>query len=181
MIRQDRLLLAELGRLNTDVVPLAMRIMDESATVEEHYVFAERLEAMARLLQTRAEHVGLVVAEEVAVAADQDVNGSADTVPMSGFWASLRALSSRASSAAYPDAGNDFAHRTVLDHEALKPWTVEEIWMLNGTEPNHYVDVTDTFDQKIEALRAHRSQTGHRIIAPRHSGLTCIPVHPRLR
>jgi LmbE family N-acetylglucosaminyl deacetylase len=39
---------------------------------------------------------------------------------------------------------------------------VEEIWMLNGTEPNHYVDVTDTFDQKIEALRAHRSQTGHR-------------------
>jgi hypothetical protein len=100
---------------------------------------------------------------------------------MSGFWASLRALSSRASSAAYPDAGNDFAHRTLLDHEALKPWTVEEIWMLNGTEPNHYVDVTDTFDQKIEALRAHRSQTGHRIIAPRHSGLTCIPVHPRLR
>src|ERR1700712_3939480 len=67
---------------------------------------------------------------------------------MSGFWASLRALSSRASSAAYPDAGNDFAHRTLLDHEALKPWTVEEIWMLNGTEPNHYVDVTDTFDQK---------------------------------
>jgi LmbE family N-acetylglucosaminyl deacetylase len=100
---------------------------------------------------------------------------------MSGFWASLRALSSRASSAAYPDAGNDFAHRTLLDHEALKPWTVEEIWMLNGTEPNHYVDVTDTFDQKIEALRAHRSQTGHRIIAPRYSGLTCIPVHPRLR
>jgi hypothetical protein len=81
VIRQDRLLLAELGRLNTDVVPLAMRIMDESATVEEHYVFAERLEAMARLLQTRAEHVGLVVDEEVAVAADQDVNGSAHTVP----------------------------------------------------------------------------------------------------
>lgn len=31
MIREDRLLLAELGRLNTDVVPLAMRIMDERA------------------------------------------------------------------------------------------------------------------------------------------------------
>ncbi len=34
--------------------------------------------------------------------------------------------------------------------------------MLNGTEPNHFVDVTETFDQKIDALRAHRSQTGHR-------------------
>jgi LmbE family N-acetylglucosaminyl deacetylase len=73
-----------------------------------------------------------------------------------------RATGEVALTAAYPDAGNDFAHRTLLDHEALKPWTVEEIWMLNGTEPNHYVDVTDTFDQKIEALRAHRSQTGHR-------------------
>jgi hypothetical protein len=38
VIREDRLL-AELGRLNTDVVPLAMRIMDESATAEEHYAF----------------------------------------------------------------------------------------------------------------------------------------------
>jgi NADH:ubiquinone oxidoreductase subunit D len=58
VIREDRLLLAELGRLNTDVVPLAMRIMDESATTEEHYAFAERLVAMARRLQDRAAHVG---------------------------------------------------------------------------------------------------------------------------
>ncbi len=48
MIREDRLLLADLGRLNTDVVPLAMRIMAESATAEEHYASAERLAAMAR-------------------------------------------------------------------------------------------------------------------------------------
>lgn len=33
MIREDRELLAELGRLNSDVVPLAMKIMDESVTV----------------------------------------------------------------------------------------------------------------------------------------------------
>ena len=26
---------------------------------------------------------------------------------------------------------------------------------------NHFVDVTDTFDAKVAALRAHRSQTGH--------------------
>jgi LmbE family N-acetylglucosaminyl deacetylase len=27
---------------------------------------------------------------------------------------------------------------------------------------DHYVDITDTFDRKIAALRAHISQTGHR-------------------
>ena len=73
-----------------------------------------------------------------------------------------RATGEIALTAAYPDAGNAFAHRTLLDHEALEPWTVEEIWLLNATAPNHFVDITDTFDQKIEALRTHRSQTGHR-------------------
>lgn len=73
-----------------------------------------------------------------------------------------RATGELALTAAYPDAGNAFAHPTLIDHEALEPWAVEEIWMINGRDPNHFVDVTDTFDQKIEALRAHRSQTGHR-------------------
>ncbi|MGH3834629.1 MAG: hypothetical protein ACRDSF_02835 [Pseudonocardiaceae bacterium] len=80
MIREDRLLLVELGRLNTDVVPLAMRIMDGSATAEEHYTFAKRLVAMARRLQDRAAHVGLVIDGEVVIAADQNVNGSAGAV-----------------------------------------------------------------------------------------------------
>ncbi|MGH2776717.1 MAG: hypothetical protein ACRDJT_14990 [Actinomycetota bacterium] len=80
MIREDRLLLAELGRLNTDVVPLAMRIMDESATAKEHYAFAERLAAMARRLQARAARVGFVIAGEVAIAAEQNVHGSAGTI-----------------------------------------------------------------------------------------------------
>lgn len=71
MIREDRLLLAELGRLNSDVVPLAMRIMDESATAEEHHEFAERLTAMAQRLQARAAHMGLVIDGEVAVSADR--------------------------------------------------------------------------------------------------------------
>jgi len=54
--REDRELLAELRRLNSDVVPLAMKIMDESITVtaEEQYAFAERLMAMGRRLEERA-------------------------------------------------------------------------------------------------------------------------------
>lgn len=35
MIRADRELLAELARVNTDVVPLTMQIMDDSATFDE--------------------------------------------------------------------------------------------------------------------------------------------------
>ncbi|MGH3795062.1 MAG: hypothetical protein ACRDSP_09245 [Pseudonocardiaceae bacterium] len=54
MIRQDRELLAELARLNSDVVPLAMRMMEESATADEQRAFAQRLVTMAHRLQERA-------------------------------------------------------------------------------------------------------------------------------
>lgn len=73
-----------------------------------------------------------------------------------------RATGEVALTAVYPDAGNAFTHPSLLQEEGLEPWTVTEIWMLNGREQNHYVDVTDTFERKVEALRAHRSQTGHR-------------------
>jgi len=67
VIREDRELLADLGRLNSDVVPLAMRIMDESVmvTAQEQCTFAERLIAMVRRLQARAARSGLVVEAEV--------------------------------------------------------------------------------------------------------------------
>ena len=42
-------------------------------------------------------------------------------------------------------------------------WTVSEIWINAAPDHllNHYVDVTDTFDRKVAALRAHVSQTEH--------------------
>ncbi len=63
VIRDDRELLAELARLNSDVVPLAMRIMDKSVTAEEQRIFAERLTAMAARLQTRGTGGPWVVVE----------------------------------------------------------------------------------------------------------------------
>ena len=33
--------------------------------------------------------------------------------------------------------------------------------MSGFSEPNHFVDITDSFDLKMAALRAHASQTGH--------------------
>jgi LmbE family N-acetylglucosaminyl deacetylase len=33
--------------------------------------------------------------------------------------------------------------------------------MTGGIESDHWVDITDTFEQKLAALRAHASQTRH--------------------
>ncbi|MGH3884395.1 MAG: hypothetical protein ACRDRC_13495 [Pseudonocardiaceae bacterium] len=72
MIRADRELLAELARLNSDVVPLAMRIMGESVTVDEQHAFAKRLIAMARQLQARASEV--VIEGDVAAISENVVH-----------------------------------------------------------------------------------------------------------
>ncbi len=63
--------------------------------------------------------------------------------------------------AVYPDARNPFAHPSLLADEGLDAWTVPELWVMGGPTPDHYVDVTDTFDAKIAALRSHVSQTSH--------------------
>lgn len=69
--REDRELLAELGRLNRDVVPLAIRMMDESVHVSaaEQYTFAQRLIVMAARLQVRASRPWEFVCGEGDVAA----------------------------------------------------------------------------------------------------------------
>jgi len=63
--------------------------------------------------------------------------------------------------AVYPDARNPYAHRELLLDEGLEAWSVSETWLMAHPEMNHWVDVTDTFDAKLAALRAHVSQTGH--------------------
>lgn len=66
MIREDRELLAELARLNTEMAPLAMRMMEDSATVTEQHDYAQRLIAAGMRLQRRAnETAGVVVEGEV--------------------------------------------------------------------------------------------------------------------
>lgn len=63
--------------------------------------------------------------------------------------------------AVYPDARNPFAHPTLLQDENLEDWAVPEVWVMGSPTPNHWVDITDRFDRKLKALRAHESQTAH--------------------
>jgi LmbE family N-acetylglucosaminyl deacetylase len=62
--------------------------------------------------------------------------------------------------AVYPDARNRWAHTELLD-EGFEPHTVERMWV-GGLSPNHFVDVTDVFDRKLAALKAHVTQVSTR-------------------
>ena len=62
--------------------------------------------------------------------------------------------------AVYPAAENRFAWPELVE-QGLPPWHVTELWLMSHEDSPHTVDITDRFDRKISALRAHASQTGH--------------------
>ncbi len=79
MIRDDRELLAELARVNSDVVPVAMRVMDDSATAEEQRALAERLVHVGQRLRRRADHPGRVIEGQVTAAVTSDTPSTGPT------------------------------------------------------------------------------------------------------
>jgi LmbE family N-acetylglucosaminyl deacetylase len=54
----------------------------------------------------------------------------------------------------FPAAGNPFAYPELTE----QAWTVGELWMIAHPEINHYVDITETIDQKLAAVMSHTSQ-----------------------
>ncbi|MGA7671799.1 MAG: PIG-L deacetylase family protein [Nitrolancea sp.] len=42
----------------------------------------------------------------------------------------------------------------------LEPHKVAELWLFGSEYPDTYIDITDTFSDKINALKAHESQVG---------------------
>ena|SRR5438067_1628508 len=72
-----------------------------------------------------------------------------------------RAAGQVALDAAFPAAGNPSAFRDLLA-EGLKAHKVKEVWLYftGGQHANHFVDITDSLEQKIDALAAHTSQIG---------------------
>jgi len=67
------------------------------------------------------------------------------------------AVGETAIQAVYPDARNKFAFPHLLK-EGLLPWNVSTIWVLAHHSPTHYLEITDLFETKIEALKKHVSQ-----------------------
>jgi len=61
--------------------------------------------------------------------------------------------------AVYPDAGNPYAHVSLLANEGLSPWIVSEVWLMGSPAPTHIVDITDLLDLKLAAVSAHATQT----------------------
>lgn len=67
VIREDRELLAEMARLNTDMASLAMGIIAGSASAAEQTHYAQRLIAVGQRLQRRADDTpGAVIEGELA-------------------------------------------------------------------------------------------------------------------
>ena len=62
--------------------------------------------------------------------------------------------------AVYPASENRFAWPELVD-EGLEPWKVTELWLMAHPDSPHVVDVTERFEAKVAALRAHASQTAH--------------------
>ncbi len=59
--------------------------------------------------------------------------------------------------AVYPDSRNEFAFMDLLE-QGLQPWKVREVWVASHTTPDHFVDITSTIEDKLNAIKAHESQ-----------------------
>jgi LmbE family N-acetylglucosaminyl deacetylase len=57
----------------------------------------------------------------------------------------------------YPDSRNEFAHPELLA-EGYEAHAVAELWVMAAPTRGAYVDVTECFDKKLDALRCHVSQ-----------------------
>lgn len=68
-----------------------------------------------------------------------------------------RAAGEAALYAVFPSAVTRYLFRELLD-EGLEPHKVSEIYLSGAVEPDTWVDITDTIDLKIAALKAHRTQ-----------------------
>jgi len=61
--------------------------------------------------------------------------------------------------AVFPAAGNDLFFPELLA-EGWQPHSPKEVWATLTMQPNVVIDVTDTWETKIRALKEHKSQIG---------------------
>ncbi len=63
--------------------------------------------------------------------------------------------------AIFPYAGDIHSYPDLLE-QGLQPHRVKEALFCGTGDPNYYINITDTIDVKIAALRCHKSQVGDR-------------------
>ena len=63
--------------------------------------------------------------------------------------------------AAFPAAGNEWYFPDLLQ-EGLLPHSLQELWLANPSQPDYIVDVTQWWEQKLDALHEHASQIGEK-------------------
>ena len=68
-----------------------------------------------------------------------------------------RAAGEVALGALFPATGNPMYHPELLS-QGLAPHTVPHIFLANPTEANVWVDISDVFEKKLQAILCHRSQ-----------------------
>lgn len=61
--------------------------------------------------------------------------------------------------AVFPAAGNELFFPELLE-EGWQPHSPKEVWAALTSQPNIVLDVTDTWELKIQALKEHKSQIG---------------------
>ena len=59
--------------------------------------------------------------------------------------------------AIFPYARDHLAFPELIE-EGLEPFKVSEVWLFRSEQPDTYVDITDTFETKMDALYCHVSQ-----------------------
>jgi LmbE family N-acetylglucosaminyl deacetylase len=62
--------------------------------------------------------------------------------------------------AVFPAAGNSHFFPELLENEGLQPHTPHEVWVSLAASPTVTLDVTSTWEIKINALKEHKSQVG---------------------
>lgn len=62
--------------------------------------------------------------------------------------------------AVYPAARDHLTFLELWRDEKLEPHNVRELWICGTLEPNVILDVTDTWEMKIQALYQHKTQIG---------------------
>jgi LmbE family N-acetylglucosaminyl deacetylase len=60
----------------------------------------------------------------------------------------------------YPLARDRLSLPTLLNDEGLQPHKTPHLLLVNFQESNYYIDISSTFDKKLDAIMLHKSQFG---------------------